>query len=74
MYDTMYFAASYSRASVRISVASGKRSLVNPLKIFEHLVDRTFGQVQAFCWVCALDDLFAHLGVQSEEPLEEIAI
>jgi hypothetical protein len=48
--------------------------LMDSLEIFKDLVDRAFGQVHVFCWICALDDLLAHLGIQSEEPLEEVAV
>lgn len=48
--------------------------LMNPLEIFKDLVDRPFGQVHVFRWICALDDPLAHHGIQSEEPFEEIAV
>lgn len=54
---------------------SGKLAvLTDPLEIFKDLVDRAFGQVHVFRRICALDDLLAHLGIQSEEPLEEITV
>ena len=47
---------------------------MDSLEIFEDLIDRTFGHVQVFCRIRALDDLLAHLGIQSEEPLEEVTV
>ena len=47
---------------------------MDSLEIFKDLVDRTFGQVHVFRGICALDDPLAHLGIQIEEPLEEITI
>ena len=47
---------------------------MNSLEIFKDLVDRAFGHVQVFRRICALDDLLSCLGIQSEEPLEEVAI
>ena len=47
---------------------------MDPLEIFKDLVDRAFGQVHVFRRICALDDFLAHLGIQSEELLEEITI
>ena len=47
---------------------------MDSLEILKDLVDRAFGQAQFFCWICTLGDLFARLGVQCEEPFEEIAV
>ena len=47
---------------------------MNPLEIAKDLVDRAFGNAQAFGRICTFDDLLAHPGIQSEEPFEEITI